>query len=97
MATMLELTLGDRVAWATSEDSERGPFDPESLASIDRLQPWEDTRWALLRDGEEVARLDNFGWLEIEERKFDLHLRYRELDGRIYPLILEVFGGTLPK
>jgi hypothetical protein len=96
MASMLELTLGDHREWSTSEIS-GGPLDPESLASRDRLQPWEDTRWTLLRDGEAVARLDNFGWLEIEERKFDLHSRYRELDGRIYPLILEVFGDNLPK
>jgi hypothetical protein len=43
------------------------------------------------------CRLDNFGWVEIEERKIDLHSRYRTLDGRIYPLILEVFGNILPK
>lgn len=96
MASMLELTLGDQREWTTSEIS-GGPFDPESLTTRDRLQPWEDTRWTLLRDGEAVAQLDNFGWLEIEERKFDLHSRYRELDGRIYPLILEVFGDNLPK
>lgn len=96
MASMLELTLGDRVQWSTGE-SRGGPLDPESLTSGDRLQHWEDTRWTLLRDGEAVAQLDNFGWLEIEERKFDLHTRYRELDGRIYPLILEVFGDKLPK
>jgi hypothetical protein len=96
MASMLELTLGDHREWSTCEIS-GGPLDPESLASRDRLQPWEDTRWTLLRDGEAVARLDNFGWVEIEERKIDLHSRYRALNGRIYPLILEVFGNILPK
>jgi hypothetical protein len=96
MASMLELTLGDDSEWSTNEYS-GGPLSLMSSASRDRLQPWEDTRWELLRDGEAVARLDNFGWVEIEERKIDLHSRYRTLDGRIYPLILEVFGNILPK
>ena len=96
MASMLELTVGDRADWATGEYV-GGPLDSASLASRDRLQPWEDTRWALIRDGEPVARMDNFGWLEIQERTIDLHSRYRALDGRIYPLILEVLGDILPK
>ena len=96
MASMLELTLGDRQGWSTGERS-GGPLDPESLTSRDRLQPWEDTRWSLIRDGETVASLDNFGWLEIRERKVDLHSRYRELDRRIYALTMEVFADILPK
>lgn len=96
MASMLELSVGDRMEWSTSEYS-GGPLDPASLASRDRLQSWEDTRWALIRDGETVARMDNFGWLEIQERTIDLYSRYRDLDGRIYSLILEVLGDIMPK
>lgn len=95
MATMLELTLGDRSDWSTRE-LRGGPLESKSSATLDRLQPWEDTRWALTRDGETVAQLDNFGWLEIDDRLINLHSRYRELNGRLYPLMLEIFGSTLP-
>jgi hypothetical protein len=95
MASMLELTLGDRSDWSTQELM-GGPLDPESSATRDRLQSWEDTRWALTRDGETVARLDNFGWLEIDDRLINLHSKYRELNGGLYPLVLEIFGSTLP-
>lgn len=95
MASMLELTLGDRQYWSTGEDA-GGPLDPKSSATRDRLQPWEDTRWTLLRNGEYIAKFDNFGWLEIEDRTINLHSRYRELDGRIQPLVSEIFGGLLP-
>lgn len=96
MASMLELTLGDRVQWSTGE-SRGGPLDPESLTTGDRLQEWEDTRWSLFRDSEAVAQLDNFGWLETRGQTIDLHARYRALNGRIYSLILEVLGDILPK
>jgi hypothetical protein len=95
MASMLELTLGDRLEWST-EELEGGPLDPESAATHERLQSGEDTRWALQHGGRPVAQLDNFGWLEIEDRKMDLHTRYRELDGRLYPLVGEIFGSLLP-
>ncbi|MFF2031104.1 hypothetical protein [Arthrobacter sp. NPDC058192] len=95
MASMLELTLGDHQQWSTSEFS-GGPLDPESSATRGRLQSWEDTRWALARDGETVARLDNFGWLEFDGRLINLLSKYRELNGRLYPLVLEIFGSTLP-
>lgn len=95
MASMLELTLGDRSDWST-EELAGGPLDRKTAASRDRLQQWEDTRWALLRVGEAVATFDNFGWLEIDGRLFDLHSKYRDLNGRLYPLVLEVFGHRLP-
>lgn len=95
MASMLELTLGDRSDWSTQELT-GGPLDPESSATRDRLQSWEDTRWALTREGETVARLDNFGWLEIDGRLINLHSKYRALNGGLYPLVLEIFGSTLP-
>jgi hypothetical protein len=95
VASMLELTLGDRVEWSTSE-SRGGPLDPASVATRERLRDWEDTRWALRRAGQPVARLDNFGWLEIDGRLVDLHFRYRELNGRLYPLVLDVLSGLLP-
>lgn len=95
MASILEMTLGDRRQWFTGAAS-GGPLDSESLVTRDRLQPWEDTRWVLLCDGETVAKLDNFGWLEINGRTTDLYSRYRELDGRIYALTLDVFGRILP-
>lgn len=95
MASMLELTLGDRVQWSTGE-SRGGPLDPESLATGEKLQDWEDTRWSLFRDSEAVAQLDNFGWLQIRGQKIDLRARYRELNGKIFALTMDVFGGILP-
>lgn len=95
MASMLELTLGDRMERSTSE-SRGGPLDPASVATHERLHDWEDTRWALQRGGKSVAQLDNFGWLEIDDRLVDLHLRYRQLNGRLYPLVLDLFGRLLP-
>jgi len=95
MASMLELTLGDRVQWSTGE-SRGGPLDQESLTTGERLQEWEDTRWSLFRDSEAVAQLHNFGWLEIRGQKIDLLARYRELNGKIFALTMDVFGGLLP-
>ncbi|WP_426989898.1 hypothetical protein [Pseudarthrobacter sp. Y6] len=95
MASMLELTLGGRLEWSTSELS-GGPLDPESSISRDRLQPWEDTRWILQRDGQPVAQLDNFGWLEMGDRRIDLYSKYRQLNGRLYPLMFDLFGRLLP-
>ncbi|NHW47125.1 hypothetical protein HAV21_09500 [Paenarthrobacter sp. MSM-2-10-13] len=94
MASVLEMTVGDRRQWLTSETM-GGPLDAASTVNRDRLQEYEDTRWSLCRDTEELAVLDNFGWLQVGDRKTDLHRRYRELDGRLYPLVLEVFGGIL--
>lgn len=95
LASMLELTLGDRSDWSTAE-FEGGPLDSGTSVSRDRLQAWEGTRWALLRNSEVVAIFDNFGWLAIDDRKIDLHARYIELNRRMQPLILDVFGGLLP-
>lgn len=95
MASMLELTLGDRVEWSI-EELAGGPLDSESSATHERLQSGEDTRWALQRGGQSAAQLDNFGWLAIDDRLVDLHSRYRQLNGRLYPLVLEVFGRLLP-
>lgn len=87
--------MGDRKQWLTYE-FEGGPLDPNTVFTKDRLHQHEATRWALNRDQESVAVLDNFGWLEIGGRRIDLHARYRELDGRIYPLVLEAFDRLLP-
>jgi hypothetical protein len=95
MALVLEITLGDRRNWVTGASS-GGPLDPESPVSRERLQPWEGTRWVLGRDNELVATIDNFGWLEIDGRLIDLHARYREFDGRIFALTMDVFDGILP-
>lgn len=95
VASMLELTLGDRSNWSTGELT-GGPLDSESSVSRDRLQPWEDTRWALLRKGEVVATFDNFGWLEVADRRIDLHVHYRRHNRRILPLTLDIFGELLP-
>lgn len=95
IAAALEMTLGDPRQWLTSASS-GGPLDPESLSGRDRLQPWEDTRWVLVHDNEPVATVDNFGWLEIDGRLLDLHSRYRNLENRLYPLVLEAFGRLLP-
>ncbi|MFC9335827.1 hypothetical protein [Arthrobacter sp. NPDC057009] len=95
MASVLEMTVGDRRQWFTYE-AEGGPLDQNTASTRERLHQYEDTRWSLYRDGDPLAVLDNFGWLEIGERKIDLHSRYRELNGQLYPLVLEVFGGILP-
>lgn len=95
MASMLESTLGDRKSWST-EEIEGGPLDTDSLSTPARMLPWEAVRWALLCDDETVAQLDNFGWLAIDGRRINLHARYRELNGRLYPLMLEIFGAHLP-
>ncbi|MEV7132653.1 hypothetical protein AB0N24_07155 [Arthrobacter sp. NPDC093128] len=95
MASVLEMTLGDRRQWLTGA-ARGGPLDSESLVTRDRLQPWEDTSWVLARDNEPLATIDNFGWLEIGGRLVDLHSRYRGLDGRLYPLVTETFGHVLP-
>lgn len=95
MASLLEMTVGDGRQWFTYE-AMGGRLDPDTTVASDRLQEYEDTRWLLYRDSEQQAVLDNFGWLEVEDRKIDLHRRYRELDGRLYPLVLEIFGRILP-
>jgi hypothetical protein len=43
-----------------------------------------------------MVTIDNFGSLETNGRLMDLHSRYRELNGRLYPLVLEVFDDLLP-
>jgi hypothetical protein len=95
MASVLEMTVGDRNQWFTYK-AEGGPLDPNTASTRDRLHTYEDTRWSLYRDSEPLAVLDNFGWLEIGDRRIDLHGGYRELNGRLYPLVFEVFGSILP-
>lgn len=95
VASILKMTMGDRQDWSTGADR-GGPLDSESELSDDRLQNWEGTRWVLLRNHERIAMIDNFGWLEIDGRLIDLRSRYRELNRRLYPLVLEVFGDLLP-
>lgn len=95
MASVLEMTVGDQRQWFTYE-GEGGPLDPNSASTRERLYQYEDTRWSLYRDDQNIAVLDNFGWLEIGDRKIDLQNRYRELNGRLYPLVFEVFGSILP-
>lgn len=95
MASMLELTLGDRSDWSTGELT-GGPLDSESSVTRDRLQPWEDTRWALLRNGEVVAIFDNFGCLEIKDRRIDLNTHYTRHNRRMLPVTSHIFGELLP-
>lgn len=38
----------------------------------------------------------HFGFLEIDGRLVDLHTRYQELNRKLYPLTLDVFGSVLP-
>lgn len=95
VASVLEMTVGDQRQWFTYE-REGGPLDPNSASTRERLYQYEDTRWSLYRDDQDIAVLDNFGWLEIGDRKIDLQNRYRELNGRLYPLVFEVFGSIWP-
>lgn len=95
VASILEMTLGDRRYWST-EEAMGGPLDAGSSLTPERLQPWEDTQWFVVREGETVARVDNFGWVEVSDRKIDLHSRYRELNSRLFPLVMEIFGDVLP-
>ncbi|WP_224094952.1 hypothetical protein [Arthrobacter sp. StoSoilB13] len=95
MASILEMTVGDGRQWLTHERT-GGPMSHVSESTKERLLPYEDTLWALTRDGEEVAVLDNYGWLKIDHRQIDLHARYRELNGSLYLLVAGVFGGLLP-
>jgi hypothetical protein len=95
MAAILEMTLGDVRYWSTSE-TPGGPFDPDSGWTRERSQRWEATRWSLWRDGEIVAELDNFGSLRIDGRTIDLLRRYRELDGRLHALVVDIFGKYMP-
>lgn len=94
MATVLEMTVGERRQWFTSEAA-GGPLDVNNMINMERLHEYEDTRWSLFRDNERVAVVDNFGWAEVGGTKIDLHERYRQFDGRLYPLIVEVLGGVL--
>lgn len=95
MALALEMTLGDQRQWLTRERV-GGPLDKSVVSNPARLLPYEDTRWTLYRDDAAIAVLDNFGWLQVGDRRIDLHSRYRELNGRIYPLIMDVFDSILP-
>jgi hypothetical protein len=94
MASILEMTLGDRQVWSTGE-IEGGPLDPKNAEALGALREWEGVRWELRRDDELVAVLDNFGWLESDSRTIPLHRRYRELGGRLPQLTLEILGRSL--
>ena len=95
MAAILEMTVGDVRDWWTSE-APGEPFDPASGWTRERAQQWEATRWSLSRYGEIVAELDNFGSLRIDGRTIDLLRRYRELDGRLHALVVDIFGKYMP-
>ncbi|MDF9276255.1 hypothetical protein P4U43_00435 [Arthrobacter sp. EH-1B-1] len=95
LAAILETTVGDPQYWSISEAS-GGPFDPDSPWTRERSHQWESTRWSLWRDGEIVAELDNFGSLKIDGRTIDVLKRYRELDGRLHALVVDIFGKYIP-
>lgn len=94
MGSILEMTLGDRQVWSTSEIT-GGPLDPKSAEARGELRKWEGVRWELRRDDELVAVLDNFGWLETNGRTIPLHHRYQELGGKLTALAVETFGRNL--
>jgi hypothetical protein len=50
----------------------------------------EDAHWVRLCNGEHVAKFNNFG-LESPARLSISNGRYRELDGRNYALMVDVF------
>lgn len=93
MASLLELTLGDRRSWQTHE-VEGGPLtkDPDSPAT---RREYEDTRWRFTRDGQELAEFDNYGNVLVGGRTVELFSRYRALNNRIYPVVFETLGGLL--
>jgi hypothetical protein len=94
MASLLELTLGDRRTWQTHE-LEGGPLERNSNTRGIRRREYEDTRWKVACDGQVVAEFDNYGSLHVEGRTVDLYSRYRALNGRIYPVVFELLGGLL--
>lgn len=95
MAAILEMTVGEsRYWWASEAPGE--PFERDSQWTNARAFQWEATRWSLYRGSEQVAELDNFGTLNTDDRTIDLLSRYRELDGRLNALVVELFGKHLP-
>lgn len=96
MASLLELTLGDRRSWQTVE-VEGGPLTRTVATATMPGAPreYEDTRWKVIRDGREVAEFDNYGGLLVGGRTTDLYSLYRTQNGRIYSVVFETLGGLL--
>lgn len=96
VASMLEISLGDCRSWTVNE-MEGGPLD-EGVAVEQRLRlnEFEDTRWALLRDESTVATVDNLGFVNINGRHVDLLARYQALNRSLFALTLDTFRGVLP-
>lgn len=95
MAAILSMTVGEVPNWLISEGPGE-PLTPDSPWTRERAQPWEMTRWVLSRDGEQIAELDNFGGMRIDGRTIDVLVRYRQLHGRLNPLVVELFEKYLP-
>ena len=95
IASILEMTLGDRRSWQVYE-TEGGSLAGPREEVLARLQNYEDTRWVLRRDEEPVAMVDNFGFLKVDGNVVDLSARYQELNRSIFALNMDVFGGLLP-
>ncbi|MCC3279901.1 hypothetical protein LJ754_12150 [Arthrobacter sp. zg-Y40] len=95
IASILEMTLGDRRSWQVYE-TEGGPLAEPREEVLARLQNYEDTRWVLRRDEEPVAMVDNFGFLKVDGNVVDLSARYQELNRSIFALTMDVYGGLLP-
>lgn len=93
MASLLELTLGDRRSWETYE-SAGGPLT-EDMNGSGTPRRSEDTRWKVVRDGQQVAEFDNYGALLVNGRMVDLYSCYKALNGRIYPVGFESLGELL--
>ena len=95
IASILEMTLGDRRSWQVYE-TEGGPLAGPQEEVLARLQNYEDTRWVLRRDEEPIAIVDNYGFLKVDGNIVDLSARYQELNRSIFALTMDVFGGLLP-
>ena len=95
IASILEMTLGDRRSWQVHE-TQGGPLGGPREEVLARLQNYQDARWILKRDEEPVAIIDNFGFLEVDGRTIDLSTRYKELNRSIFALTMDVFGSLLP-
>ena len=95
IASVLEMTLGDRRCWLVQE-AEGGPLAGPREEVLVCIQNYEDTRWILRRDDEAVATVDNFGFVQVDGKVLDLSARYQELNRSIFALTMDVFGRLLP-
>ncbi|GAA2199969.1 hypothetical protein [Sinomonas flava] len=93
MASMLELTLGDKEPWTVQWDQGGGGYETRGR------HPYEDSAFSLIRDGRVVASFDNFGWMrrpnEEEGSAVELMPLYVAHGRRILPLVAEIFGADV--